>query len=120
MWISQQFRQPAEEPAAAFGTVTISGEDSAVLGTQESRGLPVIAPAGIFWRPEVGARVVTLGQGAPCIVGCQCSCPEELEPGELLLRVGTGSVRLRGDGTIHLTGTVYLNVQLLGGGANDE
>lgn len=115
MWISQQFQQQPQEAAAAFGTVTISGSDNAVMSTQENRGLPVVAPAGLYWRPEVGARVVVLGQGAPCILGCQQQCPQTLEPGELLLQVGNGAIRLCRDGSIHLTGQVYLNDQLLGG-----
>lgn len=116
MWISQQFKTPEAE-AAAFGIVSISGEKTAVLAEQEHRELLVLAPQGLFWRPMVGAQVL-MQDG--CVLGCPQSLPEGLEAGELLLQVGGCSIRLKQNGQIRLTGQVYLNDQLLGGGADGE
>lgn len=116
MWISQQFgRAPQEEAAAELGSVTLSGAEGAVLTQGERRGLPLIGPAGLYWRPEVGARAAVLGGGVQGIVGCVQSPPPELEPGELLLQCGGGSIRLKRDGTVALTGTVTVNGTALGG-----
>lgn len=117
MWLSQQFRPKAAEEAAAVGTVSISAETTAVLAEQERRELAVLAPEGLFWRPSVGTQVL-MQNG--CVVGCPQKPPAKLAPGELLLQVGGGRIHLTQDGQIHLTGQIYVNGTLLGGGTDAE
>ena len=118
MWISEQFAETPEVAAAGFGEVSIGGARSAVMAAgREQRLLPVIAPGGYAWLPLPGQRVLVLNEDAPCIAG-SVQGETALEPGDVLIHAGSGSIRLSADGTIRLTGQVYLNGVPLGGNGN--
>ncbi len=109
MWITRQAAGGNAPSAAETGTVTLSGETLAVYLQGEKRGLSLFSPGGIIWRPEVGDTVLTLttdSGGTVCVTGCLCQPPEDLEPGELLLKSRGASLCLRNDGTIEVIGTV--------------
>ena len=71
MWLSGQHKRPADRGEGQTGTVTVGGDETAVMLDSERRGLEVYAPAGYRWTPEVDQRVLVIqGQGEiPCIVG---------------------------------------------------
>ncbi|MCI8917120.1 MAG: hypothetical protein HFF26_10745 [Oscillospiraceae bacterium] len=73
MWLSGQHKRPAESGEGQTGIVTISGGETAVLLDRERRGLEVYSPAGYFWTPRVGQRVLVIqGRGEiPCVVGAR-------------------------------------------------
>lgn len=73
MWLSGQHKRPAESGEGQTGIVTISGGETAVLLDRERRGLEVYSPAGYFWTPRVGQRVLVIqGRGeVPCVVGAR-------------------------------------------------
>ena len=60
MWLSGQHKRPAESGEGQTGIVTISGGETAVLLDRERRGLEVYSPAGYFWTPRVGQRVLVI------------------------------------------------------------
>ena len=118
MWLSEQFAEAPERPASGFAEVSIGGARSAVVSAgREQRLLPVIAPGGYTWLPLPGQRVLVLNDGAACIAG-SVQDGTALEPGDVLIHAGDGSIRLSADGTIRITGQVYLNGVPLGGNGN--
>ena len=118
MWLSEQFAETTETPASVIGEVSIGGARSAVVSAgREQRLLPVIAPGGYAWVPLPGQRVLVLNEGAPCIAG-SVQGETELAPGDVLIHAGDSSIRLSADGTIRITGQVYLNDAPLGGNGN--
>ena len=116
MWLSEQFAEAPEVAAAGFGEVSIGGSRSAVLSAgREQRLLPVIAPGGYAWLPLPGQRVLVLQEGGGCIAGC-VQGEAELEPGDVLIHAGNAAIRLKTDGTVRITGQVYVNGVQIGGG----
>ena len=118
MWLSEQFAEAPDLAADGFGEVSIGGEHSAVLSAgREQRLLPVIAPGGYAWMPAPGQRVLVLQDGA-CIAGC-VQGETDLQPGDVLIHAGTASIRLGTDGTVRITGQIYVNGVQMGGGNGD-
>ena len=121
MWLSQQFRKETSAEGTCFGEVTISGGKAAAKDPQrEQRLLPMVSPGGFVWLPDTGDQVLILREGAPCIVGRLQREVPELSPGEVMLYAGSGSIRLRKDGSIELTGKVIVNGEIRGGSGNGE
>ena len=71
MWLSGQYKRPADSGEGQTGIVTMSGGELAVMLDSERRGLEVYAPAGYRWTPQKGQRVLVIqGQGErPCVAG---------------------------------------------------
>ncbi|MBE6932490.1 MAG: hypothetical protein E7464_03790 [Ruminococcaceae bacterium] len=121
MWLSEQFCKTTPPEVSGFGEVTISGGKAAAKDAdREQRLLPLVSPGGFVWLPDTGDQVLVLREGAPCIIGRIQPEQRELSPGEVMLYAGSGSIRLRKDGTIELTGKVIVNGQVLGGNTNGE
>lgn len=122
MWLSEQIRQKAGAGASAgVGGVTIAGENAAVMLSGEHRGLKVLAPQGVFWRPGAGTQVMVLAtdDGERFILGAaDGSDGPPLDEGELCLRSGGGWLKLGADGAIsaegelHINGNVYITGRL--------
>ena len=114
MWISQRLRRGAagEETAADLGVATIGGEEAGVYARGEVRNLAVCAPGGVLWRPKNGDRVLVLKGGTggeeACVLGVQGE-KTDLADGEVALRSAAASIVLRNDGTIALSGSVFIN-----------
>ena len=103
---------------ADLGVTTIAGGEVGVLTRGEVRAVPVYGPGGYVWMPESGAAVLVV-KGGPggeerCVCGAQQSAPpEEMRPGEVLVRgPGGNSVYLRRDGTVVLRGEVRVEGSL--------
>ena len=116
MWISDRRRTtPSREAVADLGQVTLSGDPAGVFLGGERRWLPVFAPGGYRWRPQVGQQVLVLKAGlegeAPCVAGVQ-QPQDGLEPGEIRLSGGSGELRLNSGG-VALSGPVTINGQSL-------
>ena len=119
MWISEQFAERRAAAASGFGKVSIGGGRSAVLTAgREQRLLPVISPGGYVWLPQPGQRVLVLDEGGPCVAGTVQ--PETaLSPGDVLIHAGEAAIRLSTDGTVRITGQVFINGVQMGGGNGD-
>lgn len=105
MWLSRKMAADNSGEIGVGGVVSVGGENPAVVTDGESRTLEIIAPGGYAWRPDVNQRVL-LWQGN--VMGAVQSA-EKLAPGELLLYSKGASIRLGNDGSIHLTGNVFIN-----------
>lgn len=116
MWISEKLGGRSGSSSAEAGITTIGGASAAVETCGEERGLPVYAPGGMTWRPRAGDTVLVLKGGTGgeerYLVAAASGGGDDLEPGELELSVGSGSVRLRLDGSIQLRGRVEITGQL--------
>ena len=118
MWLSKKLRenQRQDEAAADLGVTTIGGGKAGVYTRGEVRDLSVCTPGGICWQPCNGDKVVVL-KGGPggeeaCILGVQNEENEEevsIADGELYLHSASASICLRNDGTIELTGQLFIN-----------
>lgn len=110
MWLTKENARRREVPSPAeTAVVTLAEGTVAAYGRGEQRGLGILSPGGVLWRPEVGDAVLTLqadGAGAPYVAGEVSEPAEELAPGELLLRSKGASIHLRNDGVIEVRGTV--------------
>ena len=115
MWLSRrEMRYSSGEAPAEDGVVTLAGEETAVYAQGERRRLPVYGPGGCCWRPAVGDRVLVLKLGQEseqcCVAGMLEEAPEELKPGELVLRSrGGAEIWLKNVGTVEITGEVKIN-----------
>ncbi len=114
MWLSRQTAPFRRSAAADRGVVTIGGGTPAVYSGVERRGLPVYGPGGYYWRPARGDSVLILKTGAegeaPCVLGREMDAGAAVEAGEILITNGSGaSIRLGADGSLYLTGVLYLN-----------
>ena len=116
MWISEKMRESSDCAAANAGIATIGGAPAAVETCGEERDLPVYAPGGMTWRPRAGDTVLVLKGGTGgeerYVIGSAVTGDDEMEPGEMALAVGDGSIRLRLDGTVELRGRVEVVGQL--------
>jgi len=115
MWTVRQ-RETGQRAEAELGTVTIGGAPAAVDTCGEVRALPVFGPGGYAWAPKRGDKVLVI-KGGPggeeqCVAAAETEA-EELEPGEILIRTGEASLRLKASGRIELNGAVYINGTLL-------
>ena len=118
MWLSSRMRPVPATADADLGVTTIAGGEVGVLTRGEVRAVPVYGPGGYVWMPESGAAVLVV-KGGPggaerCVCGAQQSAPpEEMRPGEVLVRgPGGNSVYLRRDGTVVLRGEVRVEGSL--------
>ena len=118
MWLSSRRRPGPATADADLGVTTIAGGEVGVLTRGEVRAVPVYGPGGYVWMPESGAAVLVV-KGGPggeerCVCGAQQSAPpEEMRPGEVLVRgPGGNSVYLRRDGTVVLRGEVRVEGSL--------
>lgn len=118
MWLSSRMRPVPATADADLGVTTIAGGEVGVLTRGEVRAVPVYGPGGYVWMPESGAAVLVV-KGGPggeerCVCGAQQSTPpEEMRPGEVLVRgPGGNSVYLRRDGTVVLRGEVRVEGSL--------
>ena len=118
MWLSSRMRPVPATADADLGVTTIAGDSVGVMTRGEVRTVPIYGPGGYVWMPENGAAVLVV-KGGPggeerCVCGAQQSAPpEEMRPGEVLVRgPGGNSVYLRRDGTVVLRGEVRVEGSL--------
>lgn len=112
MWLSSKLRPAPATADADLGVTTIAGDRVGVMTRGEVRTVPIYGPGGYIWMPENGGAVLVV-KGGPggeeqCVCGMkQAAPPEEMEPGEVLVRgPGENSVYLKRDGSIVLRGQV--------------
>ena len=116
MWLSQAARQKLQPVAVDRGSVTIGGEDAAVLTKSEKRGVEVLSPGGYIWLPVAGQDAVTVDAGGNdrYIAGCVGQdVPSDLQPGEIYIKSNGGaSLVLKNNGALVLTGSVRIEGSL--------
>ena len=121
MWLSEQvMRRRAEPDPATLGTVSIGGEDGAVVTDGEKRAAKVISPGGYCWQPDAAEEVLVVKGNELYVPGKLQISPRALAPGEVLIYAGsseifvsrtgveiTGKVQIAGD--VRITGDLYVN-----------
>ena len=118
MWLAENMKRAAPTADADQGVSTIVGDRMGVMTRGEVRQLPVYGPGGYVWMPESGASVLVI-KGGPggreqCVCGGkQAAIPKGMRPGEVYLHSRGGSVYLREDGTIELTGRISIKGTLV-------
>lgn len=111
MWISEKLAQnktPVQNTAASV-SFTDGGTASLMTGG-EARGIPMYSCGGVVWRPKTGDGMLvfkTAGSGEICAL--TPSDPSQVAPGEVMLQNGNASVYIKNDGTVHITGTLFIN-----------
>lgn len=106
MWLSQQLiavqkRQLAAELAEVTGSAVMQG-------TNEYRGVPLLAPWGIAYMPPNTAQAVVVGTNAGN--ACIGTLTEDrgLAPGELMLfSAGGACIYLKNSGEVVINGQVF-------------
>ena len=103
--------------AALTGMVTLPGNPAGAWLEGERRGVTVYAPGGYHWVPGLGDEVLVLKSGEdgeqPCAVGVPVG-GEVLQPGEVLITAGAGSIKLGLDGSVAVTGVFSVNGTVVG------
>ena len=127
MWLSEQvMRRRAEPDPATLGTVSIGGEDGAVVTDGEKRAVKVISPGGYCWQPDAADEVLVVKGNELYVPGKLQKSPHALAPGEVLIYAGgseilltrsgveiTGKLQIAGNvqitGDVHIAGDLYVN-----------
>lgn len=125
MWLSEKLTRGRQKEAAEYGTVTIGGENAAVLMSGEARNLETICPNGLSWLPEMRRQVVVVhtADGERLIVGMLGGSDGDLEGGEVRLYSQKASLTLKNNGDLlikgesYIDGNVYINGRLFVNGA---
>lgn len=112
MWLSKRMG-PMEwqREAADAGTVSIGGEDAAVVTDAERREAKVVSPGGYVWQPGAGQSVLVLKSGDTYIPGTVLR-GAAIAPGEVRIFSNGSSVTLRNNGKIEINGEVYITGKL--------
>ena len=108
MWISRYVTENSfANGSPSVGVVRASdGDRVSVSATSEHFDLPVAAPYGLVYVPPVGSRSLVLPTDAGSIcLGVIDAVPNDLQPGELMLRSSGGaSIVLKNDGSVLING----------------
>lgn len=109
MWLSRRIVQetPESEPAT-LGTVSIGGEDAAVVTDGEKRNAKVISPGGYCWQPSEADSVLVI-KGNELYVPGMLQSGGALSPGEVMVYSRGATLRLKNDGTIEVQGRVEIS-----------
>ena len=113
MWLSKQLSgSAAEQTVAEFGSVTMEGNNTAVVTEGEKRGVSTVFPGGYAYRVQTGETVAILHCGNTDLIQGTIldRVPDELEPGEVkITAAGGAAILLKNDGNILLQGNVTVS-----------
>lgn len=108
MWLSEQMmRRHAEPDPATLGTVSIGGEDGAVVTDGEKRAAKIISPGGYCWQPDAADEVLVVKGNELYVPGRLQQCPRALGPGEVLIYAGQSQILVKSGG-VEITGKVQI------------
>jgi len=117
MWLARKEKKAGSRAGAFTGPVTVPGDPAGAWLEGERRGVAVYAPGGYHWVPGQGDEVLVLKAGEsgeePCAVGVP-SGGTGLRPGEVLITAGKGSILMRTDGTVAVSGIFSVNGTVVG------
>jgi len=112
MFLSRREGRQSPGGAALTGPVTVPGQAAGAYLEGERRELEVFVPGGYHWAPALGDQVLVLKAGEsgekPCVVGKAMEVTG-LEPGEVMISAGEGSVTLRPGGEVEIRGHLTVN-----------
>ncbi len=109
MWLSEQMMRRHTEPdPATLGTVSIGGEDGAVVTDGEKRAAKIISPGGYCWQPDAADEVLVVKANELYVPGRLQKSPRALGPGEVLIYAGQSEIWIKSSG-VQITGKVEIN-----------
>lgn len=112
MWLSKRIMQESPEAdAATLGTVSIGGDDAAVVTDREKRRAKIISPGGYCWQPNVKDDVLVV-KGNELYLAGMLQKSGQVEKGEILIYSESASIRLKNDGKIEIDGDVHISGDL--------
>ncbi len=109
MWLSKKISQSKKKNSSCSAEVTSSGSNITVQGSDEYRDISLLAPEGIAYVPTRGKECVLLPIGNKVVALGTAVSEKSLNEGEIMLYSGDGSITLKNDGSIHISGRVYIN-----------
>ena len=120
MYLSELGRRKSlkSEALAQSCTVSTGGEEPAVISDGELRGAYLLAPGGIKRMPVTDEEqlIISCGDGQKILLGPVFDPEtEELETGEVQIKNGSACISLMPDGSISISGRVYINGSELSG-----
>lgn len=93
--------------------VSVGGADPTVAESGGQYGARLFGPGGVCWVPRRGQSVLVIKAGAmseeSCMVGAETPTEDSLAPGELRLFAEGCALELKNNGSIYITGKVYIN-----------
>lgn len=112
MWISEKLAQRRTAGDNLAAEVTgICREGIQAQGSNEYREVPIVAPQGLSYAPQIGKKCVLVPLNGSVVSTGTYMEDKFLEDGEIMLYSGTGSVTLKNDGRVLINGDVYINGQ---------
>lgn len=112
MWLSKRIMyETPEADAATLGTVSIGGEDAAVVTDREKRRAKIISPGGYCWQPDVKDDVLVV-KGNELYLAGKLQKSRQVEIGEVMIYSDKASILLKTDGKIEISGDVYISGNL--------
>lgn len=121
MWLSKRvMREENPEDAAAIGTVTIGGDEPAVLTDAEKRRAKIVSPGGYCWNPAATDCALVFRGNELYLAGMPQEGTQGLQPGEVLVFSKGAQIRVGNDGTIRLSGDVFIEGNLYVNGQKME
>lgn len=109
MWLSKKISEGKNNKNIFSAEVTNSGSSITAQSSNEHRDIKLIAPQGISYTPENGKNCVIIkSEGETVTVGVPVE-DKNLDEGEIMIYAGSGSITLKNDGKIYLSGRVFIN-----------
>ena len=119
MYLSEKLKESSQEAGLGqVDTVSLGGSSPTVSEANAQYGAKLFGPGGMCWMPKRGQAVLVIKAGMlgeeSCMIGAETEASEDLEPGELRLYAQGCALELKNDGSVHITGNVYVNGKELG------
>ena len=107
MWLSEYLAgRSIGAESSSSGEVRSVNPDGVSVSSTRDQTVPMIAPAGIAYKPAVGSQTVVLpAEGGAVCLGVVSTPAANLEAGELMLySAGGASLVLKNDGRVLING----------------
>ena len=121
MWLSKRVMMPnGQEDPATLGTVSIGGQEPAVVTDAEKRRAKVISPGGYCWNPAAADCVLVVKGNELYMAGMPQGGTMGLQPGEVMIYSKGAWIMIGNDGKVRLTGDVFVEGDLYVNGQKME
>ena len=110
MWLSKRIMYEIPEPdSATLGTVSMGGENAAVVTDTEKRDAKVISPGGYCWQPSASESVLVIKGNELYVPGKLQEQARSVAPGEVMIYSQNAQITLRNNGDIEIRGDLKVS-----------